>query len=167
MSPHSAEPVPAGVDDVKLEPTKEIELGDKELRLATIYIKEKECDIWISQDNISSGMFKTLMYIAEIYLSQEGAVVLIDEFENSLGSNCIDAVTDILTERQDLQFIITSHHPYIINNIPMGCWKIVTRKGGVVTVKSAEDLNLGRSKHQAYLQLINKLERYNEELESA
>jgi AAA15 family ATPase/GTPase len=62
-------------------------------------------------------MFKTLMYIAEIYLSPEGAVVLIDEFENSLGSNCIDAVTDILTERQDLQFIITSHHPYIIKLI--------------------------------------------------
>jgi len=44
-------------------------------------------------------------------------------------------------------------------------WKIVTRKGGVVTVRNAKELNLGKSKHQAYLQLINKLETYNEEAE--
>jgi hypothetical protein len=49
----------------------------------------------------------------------------------------------------------------------MDYWKIVSRKGGVVTVKSAKELNLGKSKHQAYLQLINKLETYNEEKEVA
>jgi hypothetical protein len=38
----------------------------------------------------------------------------------------------------------------------------------VVTVRNAKDLNLGKSKHQAYLQLLNKLETletYNEEAE--
>jgi hypothetical protein len=155
------------IEDIEIE-SFEIDESKKEVpQLSRIQIKEKGIKDWIDEENISEGMFKTLMYIAEFYLSPKGSVVLVDEFENSLGVNCIDAVTDILTERQDLQFIITSHHPYIINNIPMDCWKIVTRKGGVVTVKSAEDLHLGRSKHQAYLQLINKLERYNEELESA
>ncbi|MDF5726138.1 MAG: ATP-binding protein, partial [Rhizonema sp. PD37] len=51
--------------------------------------------------------------------------------------------------------IITSHHPYIINNIKMEHWKIVTRKGGIVTAQDAKDFNLGKSRHQAFMQLIN------------
>jgi ABC-type dipeptide/oligopeptide/nickel transport system ATPase component len=154
------------VEDLKFT-ARENDNSFNQSKQMKLQLKENGVENWVSQGDISAGMLKTFIYIAELYLSPEGSVILIDEFENSLGINCIDAVTDILTERQDLQFIITSHHPYIINNIPMGYWKIVTRKGGVVTVKSAEDFNLGRSKHQAYLQLINKLERYNEELESA
>ncbi|MGB3265930.1 MAG: ATP-binding protein, partial [Microcoleus sp.] len=84
-----------------------------------------------------------------------------DEFENSLGINCIDVVTDLIVENRNIQFILTSHHPYIINNIGMEHWKIVTRQGGVVTVKDAKDLNLGKSRHQAFTQLIN-LEEYSE-----
>ena len=43
----------------------------------------------------------------------------------------------------------------------MEYWKIVTRRGGVVTVRDAKDFNLGKSRHQAFLQLIN-LEEYSE-----
>ncbi len=134
-----------------------------------IYIKEKGVEPWISQGEMSSGMYRTLINIAELYLSPKGSLIIIDEFENSLGINCIDAVTedlqDLASGERDLQFILTSHHPYIINNIPMNHWKIVSRKGGIVTVRSAKELNLGKSKHQAYLQLINKLETYNDEEE--
>jgi AAA15 family ATPase/GTPase len=126
-----------------------------------IQIKEKGVNNWIFQNNISSGMLKTLIHISELYLSPEGTVILIDEFENSLGINCIDVVTDLLVENRNIQFILTSHHPYIINNIGMEHWKIVTRKGGVVTVIDAKDLNLGKSRHQAFMQLIN-LEEYSE-----
>lgn len=126
-----------------------------------IQIKEKGVNDWIFQNNISSGMLKTLIHISELYLSPEGTVILIDEFENSLGINCIDVVTDLIRENRNIQFILTSHHPYIINNIGMEHWKIVTRKGGLVTVIDAKDLNLGKSKHQAFTQLIN-LEEYSE-----
>lgn len=121
-----------------------------------IYIKEQGSEHWIYQDNLSSGMRKTLNFICELYLSPPGSVMIIDEFENSLGVNCIDIIAeDFLGEERDFQFIITSHHPYIINNIPGAYWKIVTRKGGVVTVKDARDLKLGKSKHEAFMQLIN------------
>jgi hypothetical protein len=129
---------------------------------AFVQIKEKGIDRWIIQQSISSGMFKTLMQISELYLAPEGSVILIDEFENSLGVNCIDVLTeDLLAQNRNLQFIITSHHPYIINNIGMEHWKIVTRRGGVVTVKDAKDFNLGKSRHQAFIQLLN-LEAYSE-----
>ncbi|MEG4633799.1 AAA family ATPase [Microcoleus sp. AR_TQ3_B6] len=146
------------VEDIKIEA---VEDDDSSFTSFPIQIKEKGVNNWISQDNISSGMLKTLILISELYLSPEGTVILIDEFENSLGINCIDVVTDLLTENRNIQFILTSHHPYIINNISMEYWKIVTRTGGVVTVKDAKDLNLGKSRHQAFTQLIN-LEEYSE-----
>jgi len=147
------------VEDIKMEALEDNE--NLSFARFPIQIKEKTVNDWIFQNNISSGMLKTLVHISELYLSPEGTVILIDEFENSLGINCIDVVTDLIVENRNIQFILTSHHPYIINNIRMGHWKIVTRKGGVVTVIDAKDLNLGKSKHQAFMQLIN-LEEYSE-----
>lgn len=147
------------VEDIKIEVIQDERdpfFGD-----LAVQIKEKGVNKWILASNISSGMLKTLVHISELYLAPEGTVILIDEFENSLGVNCIDVVTDLLIQNKNLQFILTSHHPYIINNIPMEYWKIVTRRGGLVTVRDAKDFNLGKSRHQAFLQLIN-LEEYSE-----
>ncbi|MBD1833901.1 ATP-binding protein [Cyanobacteria bacterium FACHB-472] len=154
------------VEDIKLEPERpgNLPISFENLLNEFLFIKIKEKGInkWISQPNISSGMFKSLMQISGLYLSPEDSVILIDEFENSLGVNCIDVLTeDLLAQNRNLQFIITSHHPYIINNIGMEHWKIVTRRGGVVTVKNAKDFNLGKSRHQAFIQLLN-LEAYSE-----
>ncbi|MEP0855167.1 AAA family ATPase [Trichocoleus sp. DQ-U1] len=154
------------VEDIKLEPERPenlpISFGNLLNEFLFIKIKEKGINKWISQPNISSGMFKSLMQISGLYLSPEDSVILIDEFENSLGVNCIDVLTeDLLAQNRNLQFIITSHHPYIINNIGMEHWKIVTRRGGVVTVKDAKDFNVGKSRHQAFIQLLN-LEAYSE-----
>jgi predicted ATPase len=123
----------------KLQPNIQIRVGEN----------------WIQQEKISSGMLKTILFISEVYLSEEEKVFLVDEFENSLGVNCLSTVTNQLFGIRRLQFIITSHHPYVINNVSMEHWKVVTRKGGVITVLSAEDLKLGRSRHQAFFQLIN------------
>lgn len=147
------------VEDIKIEPLEDN--ANPSFTRFPIQIKEKGVKDWIFQNNISSGMLKTIIHISELYLSPEGTVILIDEFENSLGINCIDVVTDLIVENRNIQFILTSHHPYIINNIGMEHWKIVTRKGGVVTVIDAKDLNLGKSRHQAFMQLIN-LEEYSE-----
>jgi len=106
-----------------------------------------------------------LMHIAELYLCADGTVILIDEFENSLGINCIDEVTrSIVSSRRSLQFIITSHHPYIINNINFKNWKLITRKAGVVKSYDATRFISGESKHQAFTQLIN-LDEYVEGIE--
>ena len=122
-------------------------------------IRTKNVIIPLNQDNISSGMLKTFWHLAEIYLSPSNSVILIDEFENSLGVNCLDSITEDLTDSDHhLQFIITSHHPYVINNIRPSHWKIVTRQGGEVTVKSAEDFHISPSRQKAYIDLINVLE---------
>jgi len=120
----------------------------------SLYLREHGMTNWMPSSRISAGMLKSLIFIANLYLCDEGSVILIDEFENGLGVNCIDILSDMLIQDRDLQLIITSHHPYIINNVPMIYWKIVTRKGDIVTVKTAAELHLGDSKHEAFMQLL-------------
>ena len=60
----------------------------------------------------------------------------------------------MLQQRRSLQFIITSHHPYIINAINFKHWKIVTRSAGVVKTHNADEFALGKSKHTAFMQLL-------------
>lgn len=148
------------VEDIRIEPVRIFSNF-----VFLLQIKEKGVNDWIHQELISSGMLRTIKHLGEMYLSSPQSVILIDEFENSLGINCIDVLTDLLSENRDIQFIITSHHPYIINNIGMEYWKIVTRKGGVVTVKDAKDFKLGRSRHDAFIQLVN-LEAFKEGIAS-
>ncbi len=155
------------VEDIKVEP---LDIDDEDLPIffkeyPFIQIKEKGIEKWIKQHNISSGMFRSLIHISEIYLCSEGSVFLIDEFENSLGINCINELTnDILSSKRKTQFIITSHHPYIINNVEYTNWKLVTRTKGVVKTHKPEKFNIGKSKHDAFMQLI-QLEQYQTGLE--
>tara|TARA_B100000678_G_scaffold218034_1_gene185404 strand:+ start:1281 stop:2429 length:1149 start_codon:yes stop_codon:yes gene_type:complete len=157
------------VKDIKVEPLDYEEEGIpfffKEYPF--IQIKESGVDRWIKQENISSGMFRSLIHITEIYLCSEGSVFLIDEFENSLGINCINEITsDILSSKRQIQFILTSHHPYIINNIDFSNWKLVTRTKGIVKTHKPEEYNIGKSKHDAFMQLI-QLDEYQTGLEEA
>jgi hypothetical protein len=133
-----------------------IKVGDLPQTQATdIIVSFKEHGTpWLSHTDMSSGMWKTLLLISEIYLCNNGSVILIDEVENSLGVNCIELIGDLVNSDRDIQYIVTSHHPYIINNIPVSKWKIVTRSGSVVQARPATDFNLGNSKHEAFMQLI-------------
>ena len=121
-----------------------------------VQLKERDVEGLVKQQDISSGMLRTLAHLSELFLSPPGTVILIDEFENSLGVNCIDAVTeDLLGSSSSLQFIITSHHPYIINNVGSANWKVVCRKGSVVRAIDADEMGIGISSHDAFLQLLN------------
>jgi len=150
------------IGDLKVEPFKTDILPKSiaEKFQPGISIKEKSVPKWISENRISSGMLRTIIHIAEMFLANEGSVILIDEVENSLGINCIDILTDdLIHENKTLQFIATSHHPYIINNIPYEYWKIVTRQGGHIRICNASDYHLGKSKQDAFIQLTKILEK--------
>lgn len=145
------------VEDIKVEPVdfEESDLPFFFKEYPFIQIKEIGIDDWIKQEKISSGMFRSLIHISEIYLCSEGSVFLIDEFENSLGINCINELTnDIISSRRQIQFILTSHHPYIINNIGYSHWKLVTRTKGIVSTHDPVKYKIGKSKHDAFMQLI-------------
>jgi predicted ATPase len=143
------------VENIKFEPLEEVNLPIFLRNSPCLQIKEKNVSKWILHNKISSGMFKTLMQISQLFLCAESSVILIDEFENSLGINCIDTLTEnLLNDDRNLQLILTSHHPYIINAIGMEYWKVVSRAGGVISTKDAKDYKLGKSRHEAFKQLI-------------
>ncbi|KYF77770.1 hypothetical protein BE20_03930 [Sorangium cellulosum] len=120
---------------------------------------ESGVDGMIPFADMSSGMQRYLSFLVHLSFAPRGTVVLIDELESSLGVNCLPAVTRFLLSRApDLQFILTSHHPYIIEQIPPSHWKIVTRKGSRVRVLDAEKIPAmaeERSHLDRFTRLIN------------
>lgn len=134
-------------------------LGDTKF-VPTLKIKEDKVDSWIDQLNISNGMMRTLAQIITLALAEDGDVILIDEFENGLGVNCIEDLAEMAVEPEvNVQIIMTSHHPYIINAIPYKDWRIVSRRGSDVRVNTADELGIGNgSKHKAFMQLVQTTE---------
>ena len=121
-------------------------------------IKEKEIANWIPVNDISSGMQKIFLLILDIFLMKDSGILLIDEYENSLGINAINFLPDLIyTISEKCQFIITSHHPYIINTIPIEDWHVFHRRGLTVTVKSGREMKekYKTSKQEQFVQLIN------------
>lgn len=130
---------------------------DYESRRLKTYVKTNNSNIPYS--SISAGMRKTISFLVDLLTMSNNYVVLIDEIENGLGVNCLDEVYDLLTSlRNDLQLIMTSHHPYIINNVNPESCKIVDRKLNVVSTYSAKELNLTNSHHDFYDLVMNKLQ---------
>lgn len=124
-------------------------------------IKQSGLDYWIPQGDISSGMYRTLNYLIEIYSAPDESVIVIDEFENSLGINCMPQLTEfILDKSPDIQFILTSHHPYIINQIPWETWSIVRRSKNIIRATKATDIDAlnTQSNLDKFTQLINLLD---------
>lgn len=121
-------------------------------------VKERGIQGWIPDRILSHGMLQTLLFLFELELSPRETVFLIDELEGGLGVNCLPQLIDqFLFQARQLQFIVTSHHPYVINNIPTKLWKIVTRQGSTVNVIDAESLPdfQTNSSHDKFILLIN------------
>ena len=138
------------IEDIDVE-----EDAVREMYLVSIQVYGKK----LLQQDISNGMLKTIFYIVELFTMSEDSLVLIDEFENGLGVNCIDVLSELmLSERDDLQFIITSHHPKIINAIDKNKWKIIDREGSIVKNSSSLSYGIGNSQHDAYFNLLNRWE---------
>ena len=138
------------IEDINVE-----EDSVREMYLVSIQVYGKK----LLQQDISNGMLKTIYYIVELFTMSKNSLVLIDEFENGLGVNCIDVLSELmLSERNDLQFIITSHHPKIINAIDKDRWKIIDRDGSIVKNSDSLSYGIGNSQHDAYFNLINRWE---------
>ena len=132
-----------------------VEDPDREIYMVAIDVYGKR----LLQHEISNGMLKTIYYIVELITMSKNSLVLIDEFENGLGVNCIDVLAELLLgERRDLQFVITSHHPKIINQISNKTLKIIERDIATVKNFTAEEYGIMHSQHDAYFNLINRWE---------
>ena len=123
-----------------------------------IFIKEKGIQKPIQLNEIASGMQKVLLIIADVVTSPDDIIYMIDEYENSLGVNAIDFLPPFVAEcGGNRQFIVTTHHPLLINAIPISDWFVFHRKGTQILVTHGNELveRYGKSKQQRFIQLIN------------
>lgn len=121
-------------------------------------IKEKHVENQVILPQLSSGMQKVLLIMTDVLTLPANGTYLIDEYENSLGVNAIGFLPELLLEYgQGNQFFITSHHPYLINNMPVEDWHVFHRRGSVVNIRAGREFveKFGASKQQAFTQLLN------------
>ncbi len=155
------------IEKIKIGPLSELRrsAADDErsrgMEFLGIAIEESGVKGPILWDEMSAGMRRTLRHLLELSLAPRGTVILVDEYENSMGVNCLEAVTEFLLEpTRDLQLIITSHHPYVINNVPLEHWGMVTRRGSTVRIVPASEIPAldTRSKQDAFIRLLSAAE---------
>ncbi len=147
------------IDEIKVLDFQELE-GDLKIpgQIPVFCIKERGVNKWLKLDDLSSGMQKVLLIITDIFTMPDDSIYIIDEYENSLGINAINFFPELLIEENnDIQFFITSHHPYLINKVPISNWYVFHRTGPKVDVLYGEKLKqrIGTSKQQAFIKLIN------------
>lgn len=131
------------------------------LEFLNIAIEELGVEGYVLWEAMSAGMRRTLRHLLELALAPRGTVMLVDEYENSMGINCLDAVTEkLLAPTRDLQLIITSHHPYVINSVPLEHWRVVRRTGSTVRIVPASAIPslATTSKQDAFTLLVNAAE---------
>ena len=126
--------------------------------LPIIAINEKNVKGEIEHINFSSGMLRALIQLLDMHTIPKDSIYLIDEVENSMGVKSLPVMLDLLFDYSDkVQFIFTTHHPLLFNNVNIKYWKILTRKGGEVKIVDGRTLSkrFKKSYQENYIQLIN------------
>ena len=121
-------------------------------------VSEKSVKGPIGVQDLSSGMKKVLLILTDIVSAPEGTVYLIDEYENSLGVNAIDFLPNFIMDYESsIQFVMSSHHPLLINELGIDSWLVLTRNGSKVAITPGTKLKerYGRSKQRVFTQLLN------------
>ena len=109
-------------------------------KVPVFLIKEEKINSRIPVHQLSSGMQKVLLIIADIITLPKGSIYIIDEYENSLGINAIDFLPEFLVAHgMDTQFLVTTHHPYLINSMPMRTWRVFHRNGSRVSIRDGAE----------------------------
>lgn len=123
-----------------------------------LMIRERGVADAVPFTELSSGMQKVLLIIADILTSPKEILYIIDEYENSLGINAIDFLPTFISEcGEGRQLLVTTHHPSLINAAPIDTWLVFNRHGSSVRIKAGADYQgkFGKSKQQKFIQLLN------------
>jgi len=151
------------VQKIDVKPINEIkDVGVSSLPIDTFIpvfiIKEKKLKKPVPVFDISSGMMRAIIQLVDVYTMPENSIYLIDEIENSMGIRSLPVMIDILFKfSRKIQFIFTTHHAYIFNNVDVKYWKIMTRDGAHVKITDGTVLKekYSKSHQEAYIQLLN------------
>jgi hypothetical protein len=96
----------------------------------SLRLLEKGNDQWLGESKIASKMLRDLLNLAAVELWPDDAVILIDDFENTLGVHCLEPVLEAARDdSRNLQFILSSDDLALINRIGRERRKVVGFQG--------------------------------------
>lgn len=145
------------VEDLRIADAQAIQVG-LVASAPVLLLKEKGITEPTPIMEWSSGMVKVLLFIFDLLTQPRPSIYMIDEYENSLGVNAIDFFPSFAREvGEDIQLFITSHHPLLINAVPISDWIVLGRTGSRVQAMYGDELKerYGVSHHEQYVQLLN------------
>ena len=100
-------------------------------------VLERGTERWLPESKISTEMLRALLHVSSPTLWPDDGVVLIDDFETSLGISCLDQMLEsIRDESRRLQYILTSRDPAVIERVGAERCKVVNWEGNVVSAES-------------------------------
>jgi hypothetical protein len=108
--------------------------------LPALRLLERGTAQWLQESKISTDLLHSVLNLAAVALWPDHAVILIDDFESSLGVYCLDHVLETARDTsRNLQVILTSDDPVVCNRIGRERRKIVGWQGTYVSVDDAVD----------------------------
>jgi len=146
------------IEDIKVQASEKYHELNLPSSAPILGIKERNVDKWLRLDELSSGMQKVLLILADLFTATEDSIYLIDEYENSLGVSAIHTLPDLLQSgRFTNQVLLTSHHPETIRDFTVDKWIVAHRLGNQVEFTEGKELakRYGLSNQDKYIQLLN------------
>jgi hypothetical protein len=103
-------------------------------------VLEKGTDHWLPASKLSTDLLRAVLNLAAVALWPDGAVILIDEFETTLGVHCLEPVLAAAADAgRNLQFILTSNDSEVIRRVSRDRRKIIIWQGAVVSIDDAPE----------------------------
>lgn len=92
---------------------------------ARINLKEKNLDKMIDYTNISDGTLRLLAFITALNLDSE--IITFEEPENFIHPKLFQTLIDMF-KKSDKQIILTTHSPYLVNQVKIEQLRLLSRK---------------------------------------
>jgi hypothetical protein len=129
------------VDDIGFDRVDRSRFTD----VPALRVLEKGTDQWLPESKLPTDLLRALLSLAAVALWPDGGVILIDDFENTLGVHCLEPVLEAARDRaRNLQIILTSNDPAVIQRIGRDRRKVVFWQGAVVTIDDAPEFDPGQ-----------------------
>jgi hypothetical protein len=111
--------------------------------LPALRLLEKGTSQWLPESKITTDMLRSVLNLAAVALWPEDAVILIDDFEASMGVCCLDDMLEAARDQgRNVQVVLTSDDPAVCSRIGRERRKVVSWQGDRVSADDPLEFDL-------------------------
>jgi hypothetical protein len=111
----------------------------------TLFVREKNLPVPVTQLTMSAGMFRAValvIHLNDCLFRKLPCTLLIDDIGEGLDFARSSSFISLLTTRAEenvLQIIMTTNDRFVMNDVPLKYWAVITRDGGKVRTVNAKN----------------------------